>query len=535
MDGWAIAASLAEVRRAVEGGVVRSIYQPTRDVIVVHVFSDRLRRVLVSPKAASVHLTELDIMNPSKPSVFAMLLRKHLRGGRVTAVRQVGWDRVVALEVERRDGRSVRRYEVIAELIGPRGNLVLVREGDVLGAGRRDSRALPRTPYLPLRRQAKLDPMDVPLEALGKLVQSEDPPRSLMRSIDGIGCRTAEDVLARSEGVEGGDLSRRVHVAFHEVLSCLQEPDPHVDPDSMRATFYPLPSPAERTDTFAGALDRVLELSGEFEPKEIHSTRARLLRARSRGSRTAGRLRAWLDDGQEAEELRRRADLLMIHRADVPRGAAEVALDDPEGDESITIKLNSSLTAIENAQRLYERVKRLRRGRPRVEERLARIEQDVAMLEDEIRELEGDVPPTESTKTSRSSEGTEAPRGGRSGPRRLEIGGRVVYVGRNARQNDQLLREAAPDDIWLHARGYSGSHVVVRRGGRREVPPDVLREAARLAAVHSKGKKEKRVDVTVALVKNVRKPRRAPPGLVIVRDEDTLTVELQPSEETETE
>lgn len=100
-----------------------------------------------------------------------------------------------------------------------------------------------------------------------------------------------------------------------------------------------------------------------------------------------------------------------------------------------------------------------------------------------------------------------------------------MLVGRDAKENDRLLREAAPDDVWMHARGAPGSHVLIRRGGRREIPQSVLRVAASLAARYSKLKSERSVDVTVAAAKHVRKPKGAPPGMVMVQNEDTLTVD----------
>ena len=111
------------------------------------------------------------------------------------------------------------------------------------------------------------------------------------------------------------------------------------------------------------------------------------------------------------------------------------------------------------------------------------------------------------------------------------IAGYTVQVGKNARQNDALLRTARPDDLWLHARGVAGSHVVIRRRGSDDVPHAVIVAAARLAARHSKASGEPRVEVSITEVKHVRKPKGAPPGLVILAQEDTLTVDASLAEE----
>ncbi|MBU0595486.1 NFACT family protein, partial [Candidatus Bipolaricaulota bacterium] len=96
MDGLAIAAALGEMRRELEGGWIRSIYQPTRSLFVLRVFAGAKQTILISPRDASMHLTNLDIANPESPSTFVMQLRKHLKGGRIVSIVQRGWDRIVA-------------------------------------------------------------------------------------------------------------------------------------------------------------------------------------------------------------------------------------------------------------------------------------------------------------------------------------------------------------------------------------------------------------------------------------------------------
>jgi predicted ribosome quality control (RQC) complex YloA/Tae2 family protein len=113
------------------------------------------------------------------------------------------------------------------------------------------------------------------------------------------------------------------------------------------------------------------------------------------------------------------------------------------------------------------------------------------------------------------------------GWREVEVDGFEVLVGKGARANDELtFRIARPRDLWLHASGFAGSHVVVRRpesGG--EVPRHVVERAAELAAFHSKAREARgKVVVHVCLAGDVRKPRGAPPGQVELKRFDTLRV-----------
>lgn len=101
-----------------------------------------------------------------------------------------------------------------------------------------------------------------------------------------------------------------------------------------------------------------------------------------------------------------------------------------------------------------------------------------------------------------------------------EIDGFEVLVGRGARENDALtFGESRPRDLWLHAAGYAGSHVVIRiPDGTDTAPPAVVEEAARLAAWHSKARGARgKVEVHVCRVADVSKPRGAPAGQVHLR------------------
>jgi len=526
MDGLAIAASLSELRPAVEGGLVKTAYQPSRDVLVLHVAGSQSTRILIAPKDASIHLTRLDIPNPQRPSTFAMLLRKHLRGGRIVSVRQSGRDRIVTFEVERIHGSRAVTVELVAELVGLRGNVLLVHEGAVVGAMRRNPRNAPGGVYEPLEPQAKRDPTDLRPEEVAAWLAEGDPVRALARVVDGVGRDTAEDVLRAAEGREAGSFPERVCAGFAELAELVESPDPHVGPEDVRAAFYPLPPPAERTETFAEALDRVRASEGEpsGELASERGTRARLVRALAKHERTAEKLRDWLKTSESAERIRRQADLLLIRKSDLSTKTDEVTLEDAWGEGRVTIPLDPSQTPVENAQRLHRRAKRLARGRPRVEARLARIEEEIASVRETIGALDAGRTLPEPVEGLIPTEDGPAARPPTVG-RRWTIGGHLVLVGRNAKENDRLLRDASPDDVWMHARGVAGSHVIVRRGGRKEIPESVLREAARLAARYSKGKGSGRVEVSMAAAKHVRKPKGAPPGLVIVENEVTLTVE----------
>lgn len=115
----------------------------------------------------------------------------------------------------------------------------------------------------------------------------------------------------------------------------------------------------------------------------------------------------------------------------------------------------------------------------------------------------------------------------RVGWHELDVSGYPVLIGRSARENDELtFRVAKPHDLWLHAAGHAGSHVVIRAGEHGgEVPRDVVERAASWAAWHSKLRNARgKVDVHVCRAADVRKPRGVPPGTVELRRYDVVRV-----------
>src|SRR5262249_51960136 len=102
-----------------------------------------------------------------------------------------------------------------------------------------------------------------------------------------------------------------------------------------------------------------------------------------------------------------------------------------------------------------------------------------------------------------------------------------VYIGRNARENDEVTFEiASPDDFWLHVAEYTGSHVIVRNPNRdKELEPTVLIKAAQLAAFFSQARNSSKVEVHFTRRKNVTKPKRARPGLVRLQEYKSVVVE----------
>jgi len=351
----------------------------------------------------------------------------------------------------------------------------------------------------------------------------------LARRVEGIGRQTAADLVAESTG---DDLALELSLRLKALLKFVTSPRAHVAEDESRAAFYPLPPPAISAEAFQAALDYAKSPTRQESQPPQDSLLRELKRAVRKKERTIEKLLDWLENSTQADVWQTQADLLMTFQSDIARGQDEVVLTNPADERDVTISLDPSLSAVENAQSLYKRAKRIRRGHPHVHTRLKRSRRELSLLQRALKAQEnGEAVESETLELLPNRRRKKQPPPKKMIPfRQFEVDGFRIWMGKSARQNDALLRAASPNDLWMHAKDYAGSHVVIRARGQERIPEAVIEAAARLAALHSKAKSERRVEITMTQVKKVRKPKGAPAGLVNVRDTDTLTVELEEGE-----
>ena len=237
----------------------------------------------------------------------------------------------------------------------------------------------------------------------------------------------------------------------------------------------------------------------------------------------------------DPQSLRMQGDMILTHLHLLKKGAAEVILPGFEGT-SETIVLDPALSPQGNAERFYDRAGRAERARARLPALIREAESRIVELSDLLDRVRAGKASADEIREVLPEPGT----GGRGttnapGPslpyrRYWTSGGLEVRVGRGSKANDRLtFKHSAPNDIWLHARHSAGAHVVLRWNGKETPPARDLEQAAILAALHSKARTSGSVPVDWTTRKYVRKPRKAPPGSVLLDRAKTLFVEPDPS------
>lgn len=264
-------------------------------------------------------------------------------------------------------------------------------------------------------------------------------------------------------------------------------------------------------------------------------------RRRAALRRTIGAVSREVARVERVEALRQRANVLKAHaHAWTPGMEAIDVVDfhaDPPREERWPVDPAEGPGA--EADGLFHRARRYERGARIGSERLTTLRAELAALEDWLAREPSDAAELEAWEAEASTVGVRRRRSAGGSKRRqverrpyrrfVGSGGRAILVGRGAADNDQLtLRHARPWDLWLHAKGRRGAHVVVPLEKREDCPASLLVDAAMLAAHFSDAAGDAIVEVSYVPRRHVHKRKGDPPGAVRPSREKVIAVRMEP-------
>ncbi len=273
---------------------------------------------------------------------------------------------------------------------------------------------------------------------------------------------------------------------------------------------------------------RTAETAREKERLVARCRRA-LDKQRRRLSTRLSELEAGLADASSNDRNRHYGDLILanLHGTRTGERWIEVA-DYADGNRTLRIELDPTRPPADNAKAYYDRARRAEDKANLLEENAANVRTRLHAVERRLERLD-DMEPSDLRRMASEVEPATASRSDRAALPGLEFesNGFRILVGRNARENDHLLRRAVRgNDWWLHTRDYPGGYVFVLNRPGKSVPLEALLDAGNLALFFSKARANGRADLYYTQVKYLRRAKHAPVGLVIPTQEKNLAVEL---------
>ena len=571
LDAIAVRCLVNELAGKIGGGRIDRVSQPERDELVLNIrtFTDSYRLVLsASSSNPRAHFTNTSKKNPITAPMFCMLLRKHLGSGKITAVEQEGFERIIKISVESYDelGDLTTKYLII-EIMSRHSNIILtdsdmkvldsIKHIDFTVSSVRQ--ILPGLPYFPPPAQDKIALTDFDNDSMLDLSQPIRADKAVMAAVSGISPIVAREIVYRALGrvdVMADSLNTNQSAALKVALIRLCE--------DVRENRF---APCMITDKSSGkildfAAVNIAQYEGAAEITEyetmnelvdrFYSTRdmrermkqksADLTKLLNSGIERAAKklviLKKTLDDAENREKYKISGDLITANIYRVKEGDKILTAENyyEDGSPEITITLDPLLSPSQNAQRCYKKYTKAKTAQTEAAKQMEITRNELEYLEStlaalELAETESDL---NAIRQELTNEGYIARRQDNKRRKKQETSqpmhfvssdGFDIYVGRNNTQNDYLtLKLANSLDIWFHTKNIHGSHTVIKLGLDKDVPDSTMREAAQIAAYYSKARESSQVPVDYTQIKNVKKPNGAKPGMVIYDHYNTVYV-----------
>lgn len=571
LDGTTIYA----IRQSISGYLpakVQRVYQPGKRQLIFHIWNQLIRERLVislEPGKQFFGFSDEKPENPQSPPAFCLALRKRLEGGVLERIRQKSLDRVLYLDFSGHDDLgNVVGYTLVVDFAGARGNVGLYKddclEMSMLPAD--GERFSPGKPYIP-PAQDKIDLLAFDAGRLEIILgQFNGTCRNAIVSvIEGSGKELAASVCHLA-GIDPddpcdsqraaklvpvlGELAEKLKSSYFEpAVYCAEGSPPlfHVFPLVHYSRTLSVTDPVEGAKEYRRLF---------LEWHNIHALKREglsLLRALRR--KLESKYEAQQSDLQSAsdyEKYRRWAELIDASGVRQPPGASSITVTDYYQDPpaETTVPLDPRYSSRDNARRYYARYAKMSRAYKILTEsiretadRLAQIAdltekvsraqgmRELQELMDCIRKLADPVPAqAKSSSASQGGQGGREPQAPEPSLESIRLpDGALIFVGGSARQNDFIVTKVArPGDIWFHARGVEGAHVLLRPGADRPVGDEAIIMAARIAAARSRARNSAKVEVDFVDAQRVKKPRGSPPGFVVYSGQKTVVVSPHP-------
>ncbi len=567
-DGITTACIVKELNDELAGGRVNKIAQPEKDELLLSVKGiNGQQRLLISASASLplIYFTGQNKQSPATAPNFCMLLRKYIGSARIIQVTQPGLERVIFFDFEHlNDLGDVCRKRLAVELMGKHSNIIFLDEKDLILDSIKHVPAnmssvrevLPGRPYFIPQTQDKENPLTVTEEFFVERVCQKPLPtaKAIYTSLTGISPVMAHETCYRAS--IDGDLSalalgmeEKLHLS-HTFFRLMDEvKEGRFVPNIVYEKDIPVEYGALEYEQYREGTQTVRMASMSETLERYYAEKDAAARMRQRSSDLRHIVQTALDrsrrklvlqekqmgDTQKKDLYKMYGELIQTYGFDVETGSKSMTATRYDTGETIKIPLDETCSPAENAQRYFEKYRKMKRTQEalgkQIDETSAEIthlesiqnalaiagsEADLAQIREELKQC-GYIRKQESAK-KRSSQEKAKPL------HYLSSDGYHMYVGKNNFQNEELtFQMAAGDDWWFHAKQMPGSHVIVK-ANHDELPDRAFEEAAALAAYYSSGRMAPKVEVDYIQKKHVKKTPGGKPGFVIYHTNYSMAI-----------
>ena len=483
-------------------------------------------------------LPEKNRRGVEKQTPFLLRVKTLLKGAALVEVTQPPWERILRFHFQ----SGEESYTLVAELMGRYSNLILLDGGEIILESikrvpkriNRYREILPKRSYeLPPVPANRIPPEEVDWEYLfSRREEGQSLAKLLSSSLLAVSPTVAREIQARV----GEDTSpERMDEVFFDIYGGGYQPSLGYDEDTRLVAFAPYPlTQCAVSKPVESINDAILEYLTHGQPIDSYAearikVAALVKDALGQVEHRVQQMRAQAVKPEKIDQLRENGQLLLTYQYMIQKGMSEVEVTDFAGEQR-KITLDPRLSPSENAQAFFTRYDKAIRANKGLPRRMRAEENELEFL----RQLDADIliassrPQIDAVYNALVDGGWikqgKRPRMPQGGPLRVEVDDWLIWVGRSAKQNEQVtFKIASPEDLWLHVHERPGAHVIIK-GPSNEVPPAVIEHAAQLAAYYSSARNDGGVQVDVTKRKFVRSIPGVHKGLVTYRESESVWV-----------
>lgn len=530
-------------------GRIHKISEPSSDTIILTIRSARKNNQLLLSTHANFsrfHITNEKFDNPFDPPMFLRVLRKHIDGGIIKSIEQIGNDRLVEINIQSRDEiGDLRTRTLILEIMGRHSNIILVdNERKIIDGFKHHTpntntarTIMPGFKYEYPPTAKKINPFEV--DDINKYIDfnSGKIDRQLLQQFEGFSPLICKEIISRRPFMNQKTLVE----SFNEVIQDVEKPAHPViysDDTTGKEIFYFMPLHSHGNDYMSfdsihECLDRFYESRGERERvKQRAIDLVKIIEQHLHKNKN--KLEKLIHEREEARTKDKQqlyGELITANMYKIKQGDEQLETINYYTNEPITIPLNKTKSPSMNAQYYYRQYNRLKTREIESEKQIAITQSNIQYFEsleqqlthisvddiDDIREELEEQGFVKKRKNNKKKKNNKI-----SVTTFISSDNQTILLGKNNKQNDYLTHKLArKNQLWFHTKDIPGSHVVIQDN---EPTKTTIDEAAMIAAYYSKASQSGQIPVDYTQIKNVHKPNGAKPGFVTYDQQTTLYV-----------
>ena len=579
-DGIVTKAVVSELNTCLINGKINKIFEPNKNEILLGVYSSGKNyclNVSIDSVNYRINLTTNSKPNPQNVLNFCMVLRKHLTGGTIKRIYSNGLERIVFIDIDvYNELNDLITKTLVVELMGKHSNIILLNsEHTVIDSLRHLNKfdnsnrdIFPGSKYLNIE-SAKKDFLAVKTfdEFYRDVsIDSENLPSTLSKVYNGFGKKNVSyllETLNIPTSVSTNNL-KEVYSYLKDLFANMPDNVVLKEYSSVKKDYFAYKSTNDglAVNFYLDDFYTSKEQSEQF--KQYRDTVLKLvLNHVGKIKERISTIDLKIADCTNAEKYRLYGELITSNLYRIPDyPQSEVTLENYyDNNNLITIPLDEKFSPSKNAKNFFKKYRKLQNTIAIVEKQKELSEAELSYLESIVYELE-EVSTIEDrdniyseicdnlifgknantvnnhvyNKQSKITNSKSSKQSNASNmPEKRNIDGYTVYIGKNNKQNDYLTcRLAQNSDIWFHTKDIHGSHVVLKTDSLHSssenssasctfnIPDSVLYKCASIAAYYSKARMSQNVPVDYTLIKYVKKPNGAKPGMVIYTNNKTI-------------